>query len=110
MNFLILTIAGISIAVGIFVGALIVWFIYFWRRREIIDSLMKPEDLIGLCGVVELPFHAESRGKIRVDVKGSMVDLAALTDDNQGFQVGDRVLIIQMKGNKVWVVGDETVN
>ncbi len=103
MNYLILTIAGISIAIGVFIGALIVWFIYFWRRREIIDSLMKPEDLVGLCGVVELPFDADSKGKIRVDVKGSMVDLLALTDDSQGLQVGDRVLIIQMQSNKVWV-------
>ncbi|MGL5077165.1 MAG: NfeD-like protein [Waterburya sp.] len=107
MNYLILTIAGISIAIGIFVGALIVWFIYFWRRREIVDSLMKPEDLVGLFGIVELPFDADSRGKIRVDVKGSMVDLSALTDDRQGFRVGDRVLIIQMQANKVWVVRDE---
>jgi len=103
MNYLILTIAGISIAVGIFVGALIVWFIYFWRRREIIDSMMKPEDLVGLYGIVELPFDENSKGKVRVDVRGSMVDLIALTDDGQGFQVGDRVLIIQMQSNKVWV-------
>ena len=103
MNYLILTIAAISIAIGVFVGALIVWFIYFWRRREIIDSLMKPEDLVGLYGTVELPFDAGSRGKVRVDVRGSMVDLSALTDDEQGFQVGDRVLIIQMTANKVWV-------
>lgn len=110
MNYLILSIAGISIAVGIFVGALIVWFIYFWRRRQIIDSLMKPEDLVGLCGIVELPFDDTSKGKVRVDVKGSMVDLIALSDDQQGFHIGDRVLIIQMKENKVWVVRNESAN
>ena len=103
MNYLILTIAGISIAIGVFIGALIVWFIYFWRRREVIDSLMKPKDLVGLCGIVELPFDTNSKGKIRVDVRGSIVDLVALTDDSQEFQVGDRVLIIQMQNNKVWV-------
>lgn len=110
MNYLIIMIAGISITIGIFVGALIVWFIYFWRRRQIIDSLMKPDDLVGLCGIVELPFDATCKGKVRVDVKGSMVDLIALTDDEQEFQVGDRVLIIQMKANKVWVVRSESVN
>ena len=107
MNYLILTIAGISIALGVFIGALIVWFIYFWRRREAIDSLMKPTDVIGLCGIVELPFDNDSKGKVRVDVKGSMVDLVALTDDYQEFQVGDRVLIIQMQGNKVWVTRND---
>jgi len=103
MNYLILTIAGISIAIGVFIGALIVWFIYFWRRREVIDSLMKPEDLVGLYGIVELPFDSDSKGKIRVDVRGSMVDLIALTDDQESFQVGERVLVIQMQNNKVWV-------
>lgn len=103
MNYLILAITAISIAVGIFVGALIVWFIYFWRRREVIDSLMKPEDLVGLCGTVEIPFDVDNKGKIRVNVRGSMVDLIALTDDRQGFEVGDRILIIQMQKGKVWV-------
>lgn len=106
MNYLILTITVISILVGIFLGALIVWFIYFWRRREVIDSLMKPEDLIGLCGIVELPFDSDSKGKVRVNVKGSMVDLIAVTDDSSRLQVGDRVLIIQMQDNKVWVTSN----
>ncbi|MEN9869033.1 MAG: hypothetical protein RLZZ171_16 [Cyanobacteriota bacterium] len=103
MNYFLLTITVISITVGIFIGALIVWFIYFWRQREIVDSLMKPEDLIGLWGIVELPFDAQSKGKVRVEVKGSIVDLVALTDDQQEFLLGDRVLIIQMQGNRVWV-------
>lgn len=103
MNYFLLTITVISITVGIFIGALIVWFIYFWRQREIVDSLMKPEDLIGLWGIVELPFDAQSKGKVRVEVKGSIVDLVAFTDDRQEFSQGDRVLIIQMQGNRVWV-------
>ncbi|MEO0011796.1 MAG: hypothetical protein RLZZ535_185 [Cyanobacteriota bacterium] len=103
MNYFLLTITVISVTVGIFIGALIVWFIYFWRQREIVDSLMKPEDLIGLWGIVELPFNADSKGKVRVEVKGSIVDLVALTDDQQEFLLGDRVLIIQMQGNRVWV-------
>jgi membrane protein implicated in regulation of membrane protease activity len=103
MNYFLLTITVISVTVGIFIGALIVWFIYFWRQREIVDSLMKPEDLIGLWGIVELPFNSDSKGKVRVEVKGSIVDLVALTDDQQEFLLGDRVLIIQMQGNRVWV-------
>jgi membrane protein implicated in regulation of membrane protease activity len=103
MKHLLLIITGISIAVGIAIGILIVWSIYVWRQKKIVDSLMKPEDLIGLCGTVELPFDADSKGKVRVEVKGSMVDLVALTDDQQGFILGDRVLIIQMQGNRIWV-------
>ena len=39
-----------------------------------------------------------------------MVDLIALTEEDQEFNSGDRVFILQMKGNRVWVVGEESVN
>ena len=109
MNYLLIVIASISIIIGIFVGALIVWLIYFWRRRQIVDSLMKPEDLIGIYGVVEIPFNFNSKGKVRVNIKGSMVDLIALTDENRQFHPGERVFILQMKENKVWVVGADSI-
>jgi membrane protein implicated in regulation of membrane protease activity len=110
MNYLILIIAGISIAIGIFIGALIVWFIYFWRRREIVDSSIKPEDFIGIYGTVEIPFDQNSKGKIRVNLKNSMLDLIALTEQSRQFNPGDRVFIIQTQGNKVLVIGEESVS
>ena len=109
MDYLILVIAGISITIGIFVGALIVWFIYFWRRRQIVDSLIKAEDIVGLYGTVEIPFTNDSKGKIRVNIKGSMVDLIAITDESREFHSGDRVFIIQMKQNKVLVVSEDSI-
>ncbi|MGK7947497.1 MAG: NfeD family protein [Xenococcaceae cyanobacterium] len=109
MNYLILAIAGISITIGIFVGALIVWFIYFWRRRQIVDSLIKAEDIVGLYGVVEIPFDADSKGKVRVNIKDSMIDLIAMTDDSREFHPGDRVLIIQIKDSKVLVVSEDSI-
>ncbi|MGF1538970.1 MAG: NfeD family protein [Pleurocapsa sp.] len=110
MNYLILIIAGISVAVGLFIGALIVWFIFFWRRRQVVDSLMRAEDVVGAYGRVEVPFDSESKGKIRVEIKGSMVDLLAVTEEAREFNLGDRVFVIQMKGNKVWVVGEDSVS
>jgi membrane protein implicated in regulation of membrane protease activity len=110
MNYLFLIIAGIAIASGIFIGALIVWFIYFWRRRQIVDSSIKAEDFIGIYGTVEIPFDANSKGKVRVNLKGSMLDVVALTEESRQFNFGDRVLIIQTQGNKVWVIGEDSVN
>lgn len=110
MNYLILAIAGISIAVGLFVGALIVWFIFFWRRRQVVDSLMRAEDVVGTYGTVEVPLDNHSKGKIRIEIKGSMVDLVAFTEEPRQFNPGDRVFVIQMKGNKVWVVGEDSIN
>ncbi len=109
MNYLLIVIASISIIIGVFIGALIVWLIYFWRRRQIVDSLMKPKDLVGIYGVVEIPFNANSKGKVRVNIKGSMVDLIALTDEHRQFNPGEKVFILQMKDNKVWVVGADSI-
>ncbi|HHP7231592.1 MAG TPA: NfeD-like protein [Xenococcaceae cyanobacterium] len=110
MDYLILVIVGISITIGVFVGALIVWFIYFWRRRQIVDSLIKSEDVVGLYGIVEVPFDKNSKGKIRVNIKNSMVDLIALTDEANEFNLGDRVFIIQMKKNKALVVSEDLIS
>lgn len=109
MNYLVITIAVFSVAIGLIGGALIVWLIYFWRRRQIVDSLMRPEDLVGIYGVVEVPFDAHSKGKVRVEIKGSTIDFIALTEETKTFNKGDRVFVLQMKGNKVWVIAEESV-
>lgn len=109
MNYLIIIVALFSVAIGLFIGALIVWLIYFWRRRQIVDSMMRPEDIVGIYGTVEIPFDANSKGKVRVDIKGSIVDFIARSEETRIFNKGDRVLILQMKGNKVWVIGEESV-
>ena len=109
MNYLILIITGISIAIGIFIGALIVWFIYFWRRRQIVDSSIEAEDFIGIYGTVEIPFDENSKGKIRVNIKGLILDLIAVTEESRQFNPGDRVFIIQIQGNKAWVIGEDSV-
>jgi membrane-bound ClpP family serine protease len=96
----------ISLTVGIICGILIVLSIYLKRRNTEIDSLVRPQDLIGISGVVEIPFDRHSRGKVRVNVKSSLIDFIALTDDPKGFQTGDRVLVIEMKGDRIWVVAD----
>lgn len=96
----------ISVTVGILCGILIVLSIYLKRRNVEIDSLVRPQDIIGLSGVVEIPFDRTSRGKVRVKVKHSIVDFIALTDDFKGFQPGDRVLVVEMQGNQIWVVSE----
>jgi membrane protein implicated in regulation of membrane protease activity len=94
----------ISLTVGIICGIFIVLSIYLKRRNTAIDSLVRPQDLIGISGVVEIPFDRHSRGKVRVNVRSSLIDFIALTDDPKGFQIGDQVLVVEMKGNQIWVV------
>lgn len=107
MNNLILIVACISVAVGILFGALVVWLIYIQRRRQVVDSLVRTNHVVGRSGTVEIPFDSKTQGKVRINVKGSLVDFVAFTDDSKEFNQGDRVFVVAMKGNKVWVVSED---
>ncbi|MBW4592252.1 MAG: NfeD family protein [Brasilonema angustatum HA4187-MV1] len=104
MKSLILIIAGIAVAVGIIGGVLIVGLISLQRRRQVVDSLVRSDNIIGCFGTVEIPLNDNSPGKVRVNLKGSLVDFVAFTDETQQLHQGDRVVVVSMKGNKVWVV------
>lgn len=95
-----LKIAGISIGIGLILGALIVLLIQMNRS----NSLISPEHLIGLSGIVEVPFDQNSKGKIRVNIKGAILDLIALSNLTYNFKVGEEVIIIEASENKVRVV------
>ncbi|HBB36252.1 MAG TPA: NfeD-like protein [Cyanobacteria bacterium UBA8803] len=109
MQNLILIVAGISVAVGIVLGALVVWLIYIQRRREVVDSLVRINHVVGRSGTVEIPFDPKTQGKVCVNVKGSLVDFVAFTDEPKGFRQGDRVFVVGMKANKVWVVSEDSI-
>lgn len=105
----ILMVALISIVVGVFCGIVIVVLLQLGRRRQVVDSLVQPNNVVGLFGTVEIPFDRKSKGKVRVNVKGSMVDFSAFTDESKEFIKGDRVFVVAMNGNKVWVVSEDSV-
>lgn len=106
MKNFILIVAGISVAVGVLLGVIVVWLIYVQRRNRVVDSLIRINNLVGLSGIVEIPFDNKSQGKVRVKVKGSLVDFVAFTDEPTGFCLGDRVFIVEVRGNQVWVVAE----
>jgi membrane-bound ClpP family serine protease len=109
VNNLILIVACISVAVGIFFGALVVWLIYIQRRHQVVDSLVRTNHVVGRSGTVEIPFDSSTQGKVRVNVKGSLVDFVAFTDESREFSTGDRVFVVGMKRNKVWVVSEDSL-
>lgn len=104
MNNQILMLALISVAVGIFGGMLIVLLVSIFRKRQVINSLVSPQDLLGLPCTVEIPFDANSRGKVRLNIKGSNLELVARTEESREFTKGEKVFIIGMENNQVWVV------
>ncbi len=70
---------------------------------------MRSEWVVGLSGTVEIPFDSRSKGKVCVNVQGSMVDFVAFTDEPKAFNKGDRVFIVEIKGHKVGVVSEDSL-
>jgi len=101
-----LGVAIAAVGMGLVCGAGMAWTLRVLRRRQA-DSLVKTADLAGLEGTVEIPFDASVRGKIRLRVKGSMVDLIAYTNHPKPLERGDRVLVIGTEGDRLWVVPTE---
>ncbi len=98
--------AVLAMAVGLFSGTGMVWTLQLLRQQQA-DSLVRSEDLLGLIGVVELPFDRHSPGKIRIAVKGSTIDFVALTTDETPFNLGDQAVVVGRENNKVWVVSKQ---
>lgn len=102
-----LLVALIAILMGLTCGSLVAGSLRLLRRRQT-DSLVRETDLVGLTGTVEIPFDQQSRGKVRLLVKGSMLDLLASTDEAKPLQLGDRVLVVSTDQNRLWVVRSES--
>ena len=95
---------SIALLMGVLLGTAIASTLVALHIRQV-DSLVRSTDLAALMGVVELPFDAHSKGKVRVDVRGNLVDFVARTDEQAHmFEQGDRVLIVGSEHHRLWVV------
>lgn len=100
---------AIALAMGLFLGmAIASTFLVLYYRQ--VNSLVQSTDLVGLVGLVEIPFDNHTRGKVRVEVRGTVVDFIARTDEqNHEFVLGDPVLIVGNDNNRLWVVSTNTL-
>lgn len=94
---------ALSIGMGLFLGTAIAAILRQLRHRQV-DSLVRSTDLVGLQGVVVLPLDVQSRGKVRLEVKNSLLELVAYTDSPRTFQPGEIVVVMRSEGQKLWVI------
>ena len=92
-----------SLITGVVCGVALVSALRGLKNREV-DSLVRNEDFAGLVGIVELPFDANSKGKVFLEVGGSTLHLVALTDEKREFRPGDSVLVVGRSQHRLWVV------
>lgn len=97
----------LSVAVGLAVGTALVLLVQLQRRSEVINSMPSFANAVGQWGIVEVPFGANSRGKVRLTLKGSTMDLLATTDSERHLTVGERVFVVAAQGNSVLVVAED---
>ncbi len=98
---------SVALIMGILLGGSLAIVLRHLARRHA-DSLIRTEDFAGRLGIVELPFDAKSKGKVRLEIRGSTLHMMALTDDTKQFVPGDKVLVVNVEKNRLWVVSDET--
>ena len=96
-----------ALAMGMVLGGALATALRYLAHRHA-DSLIRTEDFAGRLGIVELPFDANSKGKVCLEIRGSTLHMMALTDDTKQFVPGDKVLVVNAEKNRLWVVSDET--
>ncbi|MBO0350942.1 NfeD family protein [Phormidium pseudopriestleyi FRX01] len=99
--------AGIAAGMGIFCGTTMVWILRSLGQRHA-NSLTRSSDLVGHSATVLFPFNCDSKGKVRVNIKGANVEFMAFTDESKSFNKGDRVFIVGLKNNRLWVVSEDS--
>jgi membrane protein implicated in regulation of membrane protease activity len=92
-----------ALATGLVAGLATHGIMRSMQNREA-DSGIKEEHLIGKEGRVLVSVSPGGEGKIRLDVKGELVDLAAFTDDQVPLLPGDRALVVSIERGKANVV------
>ena len=97
--------ATIAFTFGLVSGTVMTGILRMLRRNSA-NSLIRTPDLVGKTGTVEVPFNSQSSGKIRLSLKNTNVAFLACTEDPQELQPGDRVVVIRVKDNRLWVVSE----
>ncbi|MGE0784755.1 MAG: hypothetical protein AB7S26_03630 [Sandaracinaceae bacterium] len=67
------------------------------------SRVVSERDYIGKTARVLVPFEGEGLGKVRVDIKGSSIDLLASGLEADAFKGQDEVLIVEMEGPRARV-------
>jgi hypothetical protein len=93
---------GLSISVGFVTGFVAVTVI---RRLSATDTGVAAgvADYVGKSGELLIGVGPDRIGKIRIELKGTTVDVLVLTDDD-AIAKGEQALILEMRGDKAVVV------
>jgi hypothetical protein len=93
----------LSIGMGLAAGTGVAYAMRRLSRQEV-TSLVSRRDYSGMTARVLLPVSREQRGKIRLEVKGQLIDLPATTDEEAVFGRHDEVFVVEVEEHEAVVV------
>lgn len=91
--------ALLSVGMGLFAGIFASWLVRT-MTAESSNSAVSTADYIGKTGRLLVGFGPGTTGKIRLEVKGSTIDLLCTAMDEGTYETRDEVLVIEMDGTR----------
>lgn len=96
----------VSIVTGLLMG-LAASGIVHWIAKNESQSAISEQDFLGAEAKVLVPVRGRLPGKVRLQVKGSTVDLVAVAENEREMEAGEEVLVVGFEGNNARVARKE---
>jgi len=97
------SVALMSAGTGLVVGLAVAYLMRVARRMEA-DSSVRTEDFLGMTGTVTVAIRRGSMGKIRVNMKGDLIDLLAMPNEDEDLNIGEEAVIVTMENDRARVM------
>lgn len=97
-----------SIGTGLVMGLIAAW-IFRKLRMSSTSAQAEHRDFMGKSGQMVVASRGGEFGKVRVDVKGSTIDLLATHPDGRELNKGESVYIVSIEGHKAQVMNEQEI-
>lgn len=78
-----------------------------WMQTNETDSSVHSGDLLGVAAKVLVSSRNGEPAKVRMDVKGDLIDMLAVPLDGQSIEAGEEVVVVSVDGSRVTVAKAE---
>lgn len=92
-----------SVATGLGVGLLVAYLMRVAPRFEV-DSSAKTEDFLGAIGRVVVAIRPGQEGKIRLNLKGDIIELLALPSNDESLEIGSDAIVVALENDRARVI------
>lgn len=95
-------------ATGLITGLLVSFGMRMLSKSDI-DSSIKSSEMMGKEAQVVVAIRPGQLGRVRISVKGEVLELLASSDDVDALEAGATAVIVEMDGDRVKVVGRKAI-